>query len=87
MKFFGDIVIQSPDDKEDFRAFVHCTDSNGNEWELRANGNSAESAAKQAWEYYNRDEEQWDCIGYILSCGRCGGRLKNGECQDYGCRM
>jgi hypothetical protein len=33
-KYFGDIVVQSKDDLEDFRAFAHCHDEEGDWWEV-----------------------------------------------------
>lgn len=63
-KKFYQIVIQSPDDKEDFRAFCHCEDSDGNKWELRAHGSSAAEAAADAWTAYVGDD--WALDGYIV---------------------
>ena len=65
MKYFGDIVIQSKNDKDDFRSFAHVRDSEGNEWELRGYGTSVEMAAKKVWDLYNDEEYYWETSGYI----------------------
>ncbi len=62
--YFANIVIQSKDDKEDFRAFVHCRDIEGEWWELRGTGRTAGEAADNAWLMY-LDNQNWDVYGYI----------------------
>jgi hypothetical protein len=65
-KYFANIVIQSKDDKEDFRGFLHARDEKGNNWELRSYGVSAEQCAKEAWEIYLKDTEDWEYYGYVI---------------------
>lgn len=64
---FQDIVIQSKDDKEDFRAFLHCKDSDGSSWEIRGYGSTAGQAADDAWERYQTGEDHWSCYGYVVT--------------------
>ena len=63
---FQNMVIQSKDDKEDFRAFVHCTDENGDMWELRGYGKTAAEAAEYAWDAYVDGSYYWDVYGNII---------------------
>jgi hypothetical protein len=66
MKFFGDIVIQSKNDKDDFRSFAHVRDSEGNQWELRGYGKTPSIAAKKVWDLYNDKEYFWAISGHII---------------------
>ena len=63
-KKFYQIIIQSKDDKEDFRAFCHCEDKEGNKWELRGYGTSAATAAADAWLAYVGND--WEADGHIV---------------------
>lgn len=63
---FQNIVIQSKDDREDFRAFLHCTDTAGFAWELRGYGKTAGEAADDAWRKYKAGEDTWENTGVIL---------------------
>ena len=65
-KYFGDITVQSKDDKEDFRSFAHVRDSKGKWWELRGYGRTVGDAAQNAWARYMEDEKTWDCCGYTI---------------------
>lgn len=69
---FQDIVVQSKDDKEDFRAFLHCRDTNGFNWEIRGCGSTAGLAADDAWKRYQEGEDSWEFYGYMI-----------GEYPDY----
>lgn len=62
------MIIQSKDDVEDFRAFCHCVDEKGNEWELRGQGSTAGQAADDAWNCF-KDTENWELHGYITKRG------------------
>ena len=62
--YFGDITIQSKDDIEDFRAYAHVRDSDGDWWELRGYGRTAGEAAQNAWDRYKKGEDHWDEYGY-----------------------
>ncbi len=62
MKHFQQIIIQSKDDTEDFRAFCHCEDTHGQKWVLRGYGNTASKAADNAWERY-LDHDNWENYG------------------------
>jgi hypothetical protein len=57
------MIIQSKDDKEDFRGFVYCVDDEGNHWELRSYGKSAQEAADNGWKRYLSDT--WSVFGCI----------------------
>lgn len=61
---FVNITVQSKDDKEDFRAFAHVIDSDGDWWELRGYGKTAGEAAQNAWDRYKEGEENWAEYGY-----------------------
>ena len=62
---FQNISIQSKDDDEDWRSFVHCTDVYGNRWELRGYGETAGEAADDGWKNY-LDKDDWDIYGYVI---------------------
>ena len=63
-KYFGNIVVQSKDDLEDFRSFAHVQDEDGNWWELRGYGRTAGEAAQNAWNRYQEPTEEWEFFGY-----------------------
>jgi hypothetical protein len=66
-KYFANIVIQSKDDKEDFRAFLHCQDSTGQWWELRVGRTTPGEAADEAWEIWQGPEDTWKFHGVQTS--------------------
>ena len=61
--YFGNIVIQSKNDVDDFRAFAHVRDTKGQWWELRGYGKTAGDAADSAWERFTGGESYWDIYG------------------------
>lgn len=53
-KSFGQLIIQSKDDKEDWRSFVNFKDNKGKIMEHRGYGKNAQEAAIDALDKYNR---------------------------------
>jgi len=65
MTFFQNIVLQSKDDNEDWRSFLHFLDEDRAQWELRGYGKTLEETATNAWNRY-LDSENWENYRYTL---------------------
>lgn len=64
MSKFIQLVVQQKA-SGDYRAFLHCQDWEGNDWELRGYGSNALFAVENVMDKF-ADVEWWDSYGYVI---------------------